>query len=132
MLIPDFNEYSLALIKDDKIVFSSDKSGLRPLLECINKFRLKISDCILHDKFVGLAAARLIVYSKIIFSVNTNTISKPAKKLLEEKNIIINANNVVENILTKEGSDICSMEKKALSISSNEDFFLELNKLFRT
>lgn len=124
MLAPDFSRYFLALIKDDRIVFSSDKSGLRPLIECINKFKLK--DCILHDKVVGLAAARLIIYSEMFSRVITPLASRPAVELLNNANIILKATLVVDNILNKDKSSICPMELKAQNLS-NKDFFLEIN-----
>ena len=45
MLDPDFNKYSLALIKDNKILFSSDKSALRPLVECVRECKFKDCTC---------------------------------------------------------------------------------------
>jgi len=130
MLSPDFKKYSLALIKDNNIVFSSDKSGLRPLIECINECKSKFKDCILHDKVVGLAAARLIIYSNIISLVITDLASKPAEGLLNKNSVIVKAQKIVDNILTKDKSAICPMELKAQRIDNNEDFFSEINNIF--
>ena len=126
MLEPDFNKYSLALIKDDEILFSSESSGLRPLIECVKEFKDKAKDCVLHDKVIGLAAARLIVYSEMINEVFTDIASKPAVELLEKKNIKLNAESIVDNILTKDKNDICPMEKKATEIENNKLFFSEI------
>lgn len=126
MLSPDFTEYSLALIKDNNIVFSSDKSGLRPLIECIKECKSKFKDCILHDKVVGLAAARLVVYSKIISLVITDIASKSAEELLNKNSVIVKAQKIVDNILNKDKSAICPMELKAQRINNNEDFFSEI------
>ena len=130
MLSPDFTKYSLALIKDNNIVFSSDKSGLRPLIECIKECKSKFKDCILHDKVVGLAAARLIVYSDMISLVITDIASKPAEELLNKNNVILNAQKIVDNILTKDKSAICQMELKAQLKEDNHEFFLEINNIF--
>lgn len=130
MLSPNFTKYSLALIKDNNIVFSSDKSGLRPLIECVNECKSKFRDCILHDKVVGLAAARLIVYSDMISLVITDVASKPAEELLNKNNIIIKAQKIVDNILTKDKSSICPMELKAQLKDDNHEFFLEINNMF--
>lgn len=123
MLAPDFTKYSLALIKDDKILFSSEKSGLKPLIECVKEFKNKVKDCILHDKVVGLAAARLIVYSGMINSVFTDTASEKAKELLENNNIRLDAQKIVDNILNNKKDNICPMEQKAIEIEDNELFF---------
>lgn len=121
----NFDNYVLALIKENKIIFSSKDDGLTPLMECIIKFK-DYKDCELHDKIIGLAAAKLILYSEMIKEVKTSLISSPAKKLLEENKIKIEAEQEVENILNKDKTDICPMEKKAMSLDK-EDLFLDLN-----
>jgi len=126
---PDFGEYSLALVKEDRILFSSDKTGLRPLIECINN-NSELKDCILYDKIVGLAAARLIVYSGIISSVITDLASKQAIELLEENKITIDPKKIVDNILNKDKSFVCPMERRAEASKNNKDFFLEINKIY--
>ena len=60
MLIPDFTRYSLALLEGEKLIYSACGGGLRPLWDALEKFQGK-SGLILHDKVIGLAAARLIV-----------------------------------------------------------------------
>lgn len=129
MLSPYFKDYSLVLIKNDGVVYSSANSGLRPLVECVCKFKGKFRDCILHDKVVGLAAARLIVYSGMISSVITNVSSKSAKELLDKSWIELNAGSVVDNILTKDKLSVCPMELKAMGMD-NEPFFLHIKKRF--
>lgn len=119
----NFEKHSLILVKDGKIIHSSGKSGLRPLVECIQKFKGKVDDCVLCDKVVGLAAARLIVYSHMVSMVITETASEYAVDLIKKNNMGIKAKNVVENILNKEKSSVCPMEKKALETEDNEQFF---------
>ncbi len=71
MLKPDFTKYSLALIQGDKIIYSSQSNGLKPLWDCLEKYRQAKGKFILFDKVMGLAAAKLIVYSKIISEIQT-------------------------------------------------------------
>ncbi len=118
----DYADFSLVLIKDGKEIYSSKESGLKPLIECIKKFKLK--NCTLYDKVVGLAAAKIIVYSGMIDSVITPVCSKPAKEFLTKNKIKIESEQIVDNIS-------CPMEKKAMETEGNELFFKEvLNKLF--
>jgi|TARA_B100001971_G_C18252828_1_gene579657 hypothetical protein len=128
-MIADFTKYSLALVKDGEVIFSSDKSGLRPLVECVKKFKSGVEGCVLHDKVVGLAAARLIVYSGIVSSVVTKVCSKLAKELLDKSGIEVGAGAVVDNILNWDKSDVCPMEKKAVGME-NEEFFSEMSEKF--
>jgi len=118
---PDFSKYSLALIKGDKIIYSSTASGLRPLVDCLAKNKQK--NCTLHDKVIGLAAAKLAHDSGMIDLIVTNTISRPAKEYLVGKIDLI-YNEEVENILDKERKSVCPMEKNAMNMDEKE--FLEL------
>ena len=126
-MIPDFTKYSLALIKEDKIIFSSDKSGLRPLIERINEFNDE-NNCTLHDKVIGLAAAKLILNSNIIKEIKTNVISQPALDYLKDK-ISVKYETVTKNILNKEKTSVCPMELKAIELS-DKDFLKHIENIF--
>ncbi len=125
-MLVNFDEYSLVLVKDDKIVFSSDKHGLRPLVECVCSTEGEE----LFDKVIGLAAARVIVACGFIKKVHTIVCSKSAKDLLEENGIVIDPKEIVENIMNKDKTDVCPMEKRAREVIDNNLFFNELKEKF--
>ncbi|MBU0757367.1 MAG: DUF1893 domain-containing protein [Nanoarchaeota archaeon] len=127
---PDFSKYTLALFKNNEMIYYINKSGLRPILECARKYIGTESNCILHDKVIGLAAARVIVHSGFILEVYTDVISEPAQELLEKNSIVVHKDLVVENILNNDKTGICPMEKKAMDYTSNEKFYEDLLKLF--
>jgi len=120
---------SLVLMSGDQIIFTSNEGGLRPLVKCIQE-NMDQSNCILFDKVVGLAAARLIVFSGIIRMVTTPVVSKPAEMLLKEHDIVPEASEIVEKIMNKKNTDICPMEKKAMDMD-NESFSNELIKHYK-
>ncbi|MBD3164264.1 DUF1893 domain-containing protein [Candidatus Woesearchaeota archaeon] len=124
---PDFEKYSLALIKNNKVVYSSDKPGLRPLVNCIAKNKEK-KDCALHDKVIGLAAAKLVFNSGIAEKIVTSIISKPAFDFLKDK-LVVEYDEIVKNILNTERKVICPMEKKALELDE-ASFLRHVNKIF--
>jgi hypothetical protein len=125
MLKTDFKKYSLALIKDDKIIHSSKAGGLRPLAECVQKFIGKTGGCTLHDKVVGLAAARIIAHSRMIDRVITLAASKPAAQHLREAGIALEAGETVECILNRDRTQTCPMEQKALAAKDDKTFYEE-------
>ncbi|GAB4291891.1 MAG: hypothetical protein Kow0090_05530 [Myxococcota bacterium] len=130
METPDLNKFSLILLHDGNAVFTSTDERLQPLFDCVARYRGQLSKCTLYDRTIGLAAARLIVFSEMISSVVTRVASLPAKELLQRFNIPLVAERTVENILNKDKSDICPMEKRALVTDDNGDFFKELEHLF--
>ncbi len=123
MLIPDFARYSLALLEGERVIHSDRGVGLRPLWEALEKFQGK-SGLILHDKVIGLAAAKLVVHSGIIAEIITSVASWPAKKFIEDNGIRLEAYDVVDNIMTRDKSAVCPGEVIALN-TDDPDVFLE-------
>ena len=121
MLKPDFEKYTLALIEEDKVIYSSERHGLQPLMDCIAD-NSKKKNLVLHDKVMGLAAAKLIVYAAIISSIFTTLVSRPAKKFLEENGIQIIADEIVENIMTRDRSAVCPGEIIAMKTKEPDVF----------
>ena len=127
MLIPDFTRYSLALLEGEKLIYSACGGGLRPLWNALEKFQGK-SGLILHDKVIGLAAARLIVQSGMIAGIFTRVVSLPAKQFLENNGVALTAFDVAANILTQDKSAVCPGEVIALN-TSDPDAFLQKIKV---
>jgi hypothetical protein len=121
MLKPDFEKYTLALIEEDKIIFSSQRHGLQPLIDCLTNNNKK-KNLVLHDKVIGLAAAKLIVYAAIISSISTTLISEPAKNFLIENGIKFFAEKVVKNILTRDRISVCPGEIIAMNTKEPDAF----------
>jgi hypothetical protein len=113
-------QHTLELVSGGIVVCASYDSGLRPLFDCINKTKGKYPGSSLHDKVVGLAAARLIVHSGTIKRVVTPLASQPAADYLREKNIELSATQIVPNILRQDGGGLCPMEEKALTMSDSD------------
>lgn len=130
MLKPDFTKYSLALIRGDEIIFSSEGQGLRPLVDCLENNRQTKEKLTLHDKVIGLAAARLVVYSGIISVVHTQIASRPAQKFLEENGTELYAEEIAANILTKDRRSVCPGEMIALTTSEPNTFNKQIMAMF--
>ena len=129
MLKPDFNKYSLALVGGDEIIYSSNGSGIAPLWDCLEKYKQAKDKFILFDKVIGLAAARLVVYSGIIAAIHTRLVSKPAEQFLKENGIAINADEVAANILRKDKSAVCPGEIIALAMDDKNTFLAKISAM---
>jgi hypothetical protein len=105
------------------LIYSDCGGGLRPLWDALEKFQGQ-SGLILHDKVIGLAAARLIVNSGMIAEIFTRVASLPAKQFLENNGVALTAFDVAANILTQDKSAVCPGEVIALN-TSDPDAFLQ-------
>ena len=124
-----FSDYSLALLDSNKrMIFSSREKHLKPLLECIKKFRGNASSCILYDRVIGLAAARLIAYSLFISEVITPVASENAASFLKKENISLKAGKIVKNILNSKKDALCPMENLALKITDSKEFYEKITR----
>ena len=130
MLTPDFASYSLALLHGGRMVFSSEKGGVRPLVECIRACRGRFSGCELHDRAIGLAAAKLVVASGMIGRVITRRASARAVSFLEQHTVPLTADEVVPLILNREKTAPCLMEQKAEATEDPETFYREISAFF--
>jgi len=128
MLIPDFSKYSLALFEENRLIFASTDAGLRPLFDGLAQYAGK-TGLILHDKVIGLAAAKLIVYTAIIAEVIAGVASMPAMKFLEDNNIVISARHIVSNIMTRDRSAVCPGEVIALNTEDPADFIRQIKTM---
>lgn len=129
MSAPDFDGYSLALWKEDRILFSSRDPGLAPLLVCIDRFRGRVRDCTLHDKVFGLAAARLAVWGGFVSRVAAGVASRPALAFLAERGIPVTAAQTTDNILKRDRSTVCPGEALALATLDDEVLIRRLRRL---
>lgn len=128
MLIPDFTRYSLALLEGERLIYSACGGGLSPLWFALEKYQGR-SGLILHDKVIGLAAARLIFHSGIITEIFTMVASLPAKEYLEKNGIGLTAFDVAANILTKDKSAVCPGEVIAQNTSDPDAFLRKIREV---
>ena len=127
MTEPNFQDYSLAMFCGGRKIFTSREPGLKPLVEWLEIYRGKYQGCLLHDKVMGLAAAKLIVYSGLISEVAAGVFSKPAKSFLLAHGVSCRAARCVDNILTRDGAAICPGEVIALETNDRDEF---LNRIY--
>jgi len=130
MMTPDFTRYSLALFHEGRIIFYSEKEGLRPLVECIRACRGSFSGCELHDRAIGLAAAKLVVTSGMIDRVITRRASSRAVAFLKQYSVPLTVDEVVPILLNREKTAPCLMEQKAEATEDPEMFFHEISAFF--
>ena len=111
---------TLRVYEVDRLVFSSRKDRLLPLMEYIDRFALDHRGVVIFDKIIGNAAALLAVKAegREVFSPLG---SELAVKTLEKYGIAYHFTRTAPTIQRADGEDMCPMEK--LSIGKEPDEF---------
>ena len=104
---------SLAVARDNKLLFTSQKSGVAGLLEALDRELLQGSA--LADKVIGRAAAMIAVAGGVQ-SVYTPLISAGAQQALQQAGLDFIAEKTVPGIINRQGSGPCPMEEATQGI----------------
>jgi len=127
---PFFNEFlgsgdTLRVYDDDRLVFSSAKDRLLPIIEYIDRLAPHYNKVIIFDKIMGNAAALLSVKagSREIYSPLGSQI---AVRTLEQYGVKYYLAEIAPYIQKPGGEDMCPMEK--LSLGKEPEEFYEAVK----
>ena len=131
MYTPLLNEFlkssdTLRVYEDSKLLYTSKKEGLLPLLEYINKFVPYHQQVIVFDKIMGNAAALLCVQASCQ-EVYSPLGSWLAISTLDRYGIRYHITQIVPCVRKLNSEEICPMEKLSLDKSP-----IEFHKIVRT
>ncbi len=127
MYQPLFDEFltsknTLRVYKGSKLIFTSDKDKLLPLVEYIHKFASKYRNIVIFDKIIGRAAALLCIKANCR-EVYSPLGSQLAIEVMEKYSIKHHLTQIVPCI-QKPNKDMCPME--TLSIGKDPEEFYQL------
>ncbi|HJW97609.1 MAG TPA: DUF1893 domain-containing protein [Candidatus Bathyarchaeia archaeon] len=101
---------TLAIAKDESIIFESKLRGVSSFLEAIERLGNRLEGSSVADKVTGRAIALLCIYSRIR-TAYAETLSDSARRLLERNGIPTESDKIVERILNSHKTDVCPFEK---------------------
>ncbi|HEX7363575.1 MAG TPA: DUF1893 domain-containing protein [Dehalococcoidia bacterium] len=120
------SSHTLRVYKSDKIIFSSEKDRLLPLVEYLDKFGSRHRKIVIFDRILGRAAALLCVKANCQ-EVYSPLGSQLAIGILGKRGIKYHFSRTVPCILRPDSTEMCPME--LLSIGKDPDEFYRLIKL---
>ena len=117
---------TLRVYDDGKLVFSSDKDRLIPLMEYLGGEAAQHKQVVIFDKIMGNAAALLSVKAdaREVFSPLGSDL---AIRTLDSFHIKHKLLKVVPHIMKPDGSDWCPMEKLSVG-KTPEEFYQEMKR----
>jgi len=108
------------------IVYSSEKTGIAPMLEFISE-NIDLTEFSVADKIVGKAAALLFVLAGIR-QVYGEVMSQAAEAVLEQHHIPYTYGILTSYIINRKGDGICPMEETVKEIDDPMEAFEALCK----
>ncbi len=118
---------SIVFVKDGQTIFSSGKTGIKPLIEALQVQGERLGGSSMADKVVGRAAALLAIYAKVK-SVYASTIASGAAQLLDQHAIPYRYGSMVKQILNRDGTDACPFEKSVRDTDKPEEALQQIVK----
>jgi len=120
-------DFSLVIVKPGVFIHATKKYGVIGLVEAIEKYGVELSGAAVADKVVGRAAAMLCRYADIS-EVYAEVISRSGLDALVEKNVSVEYETLVPEILNRAKNDICPFEKLITNCYNEEECFNKIRR----
>lgn len=123
MAINELNtgKFTCVIVENGKVLFTSDKRGVAPLMDFIEISDLSGQYC-LADKVIGKAAALLCIKANIK-TVYTKTISTAARIIFDKSFILYSFDTEVDSIRNRTNTGLCPMEQLSKDVSTPEEMY---------
>ena len=118
------NDKCTCVLTLGSVMFKSKEKGVQPLLDWMNSGN-NYMGYMVADKVVGRAAA-FIDIAMGIRAVYAETLSEGAKELLEKNHIEVFADNIVPQIMNKDKTDLCPLEKAVEGIENADEALMPI------
>jgi hypothetical protein len=118
MLVED--NLTLCIVKNGNVVYTSKDRGIYPIYYAVKTDGINVENAAVADKVTGKGAALLCAFGKIS-TLHTGVISKPALKVLEDNNIVVDYDKLVDNILNRSSDGLCPVETLSKDIDNPKD-----------
>lgn len=109
---------SCVLMKDGIIIDKTSGIGVKPILGFLENDMLKGMQ--VADKVIGKAAAMLLALGGVTY-VHGEIMSKSGQDYLQKNKIAHSHGLLVENIINRDGTDLCPLEKSVVAIDDLQE-----------
>lgn len=118
------SRWSLVILSEGRILFKSRARAIKPLVRFCSQVAARPTDLTIYDKYIGRAAALLMVSLKPT-QIMTPIISEGGTACLAEHGLSFTAEQQVKYLMGVASEDMCRWEKQALG-KSPEQFYSEV------
>jgi len=113
------SKWSLVITAGEQVIFRSQAGGVKGLVRFLKSGASKEEDIVIYDKYVGRAAALLMVLILPV-KVYTPVISEGGKEVLEKHRIPYKAHKTVKYLMGMASDEMCRWEKMCIGKTPEE------------
>lgn len=121
----DNEKKALVIVKDGRVLYSSDGRGIKPIYTALKEFKVELKGASIADKVIGKAAA-MICQDGQIKELSTKLISESAIDVLKNTSIIYDYEKSVPYIKNLDQSRMCPVETLSLKANNIDDLLEEI------
>lgn len=118
-------EKALVIVKEGKVIFSSENKGIKPVYTAHNELNDRLQGSSVADKVVGKAAAMIYEHAGIK-ELSTGLISEKALGVLKDTSMVYEYDKLVPFIKNRDQSGLCPIEKLSLEAADINDLLLKI------
>jgi hypothetical protein len=122
-------KWSLAIVKDGQVLFTSRERGVAPFFQAAQSKRESLHNAAVADRIVGSAVAMLCLHARIA-SVYAGIASQGALDMLRKSGVTVCSKSTVPYISNYDGTDLCPFEKLAGKCRKPSELFVALQSFF--
>ncbi len=119
------SRWSLVILSEDRVVFRSTASAIKPLIRFLKSDYKRYSQIIIYDKYVGRAAALLMALIRPQ-KVYTPVLSEGGEETLTKYGIPFKALKKVKYLMGMASDEMCRWEK--MTIGKSPEVFWDMLK----
>lgn len=127
----DKKNQAIVIVKEGRVIFSSDGKGIKPIYTALNEFKDELRGSSIADKVVGKAAAMICAYADIK-ELDTKLISENAISVLENTSIIYNYEKSVPYIKNRDQSGMCPVETLSLKVNNIDELLIGISNFLKS
>jgi hypothetical protein len=127
----DSEKQSIVIVKEGRVIFSSDGKGIKPLYTALKELKSELRGSSVADKVVGKAAAMICDYAGIK-ELSTKLISENAINALENTYIIYNYEKCVPYIKNRDQSGMCPVETLSLKVNNIDELLIGVSNFLKS
>lgn len=117
---------ALVIVKDGKVIFSSEGRGIKPVYTAFNELKDRLQGSSAADRVVGKAAAMIYGHAGIK-ELSTGLISEKALDVLKNTPIVHEYDKLVPFIKNRDRSGMCPIEELSFEAADIDDMLLKIS-----